>query len=76
MRIRGFGELEAVIVDRIWSRGPATPTTVRELLDELACGTHHRLHHRDVHHGQPAYQGLARAGTRREGLSVLAHPVA
>jgi predicted transcriptional regulator len=36
VRIRGFGELEAVIMDRLWSRDPATPTTVREVFDELA----------------------------------------
>jgi predicted transcriptional regulator len=36
MRIRGFGELEAVVMDRIWNRDPATPTTVREVFDELA----------------------------------------
>lgn len=36
MRIRGFGELEAVIMDRVWSRDPAIPTTVREVFDELA----------------------------------------
>jgi predicted transcriptional regulator len=35
MRARGFGELEAVIMDRIWNRG-ATTTTVREIFDELA----------------------------------------
>lgn len=35
MRIRGFGELEAVIMDRLWRRGPE-PTTVREIFDELA----------------------------------------
>ena len=33
MRIRGFGELEAVIMDRMWSRDSAIPTTVRELFD-------------------------------------------
>jgi predicted transcriptional regulator len=36
MRIRGFGELEAVIMDRIWSRGPEPPTTVREVFNELS----------------------------------------
>ena len=36
MRIRGFGELEAVIMDRMWSRDSAISTTVRELFDELA----------------------------------------
>jgi predicted transcriptional regulator len=36
VRIRGFGELEAVIMDRIWRRDSAIPTTVRELFDELA----------------------------------------
>lgn len=36
MRIRGFGELEAVIMDRMWSRDSTMPTTVRELFDELA----------------------------------------
>ncbi|MBP3083778.1 BlaI/MecI/CopY family transcriptional regulator [Mycolicibacterium fortuitum] len=34
MRVRGFGELEAEIMDRIWNRGPAA-VTVRELFDEL-----------------------------------------
>jgi predicted transcriptional regulator len=36
VRIRGFGELEAVVMDRIWSRDPATATTVREVFDGLA----------------------------------------
>ncbi|ASQ85687.1 BlaI/MecI/CopY family transcriptional regulator [Mycobacterium intracellulare] len=36
MRIRGFGELEAVIMDRIWNRDPADATTVREVFDDLA----------------------------------------
>jgi predicted transcriptional regulator len=36
VRIRGFGELEAVIMDRIWNRDPATPTTVRDVFDELS----------------------------------------
>jgi predicted transcriptional regulator len=34
MRARGFGDLEAVIMDRIWNRG-ATTTTVREIFNEL-----------------------------------------
>lgn len=36
MRIRGFGELEAVIMDRIWNRDPQASTTVREVFEELA----------------------------------------
>jgi predicted transcriptional regulator len=36
VRVRGFGELEAVIMDRIWNRDPETSTTVREVFDELA----------------------------------------
>lgn len=36
MRVRGFGELEAVIMDRIWNRDPATHTTVREVFEELS----------------------------------------
>jgi predicted transcriptional regulator len=36
MRIRGFGELEAVIMDRIWSREPEPPITVREVFNELS----------------------------------------
>ena len=36
MRVRGFGELEAVIRDRMWNRDPGAPTTVREVFDELA----------------------------------------
>lgn len=35
VRTRGFGELEAVVMDRIWNRGPDTSTTVREIFDEL-----------------------------------------
>jgi predicted transcriptional regulator len=34
MRVRGFGELEAVVMDRIWDR--EATTTVREIFDELA----------------------------------------
>jgi predicted transcriptional regulator len=33
VRVRGFGELEAVLMDRIWEHGG--PVTVRELFDEL-----------------------------------------
>lgn len=36
MRIRGFGELEAVVMDRVWSRGDDMSSTVREVFDELA----------------------------------------
>jgi predicted transcriptional regulator len=36
VRVRGFGELEAVIMDRVWNRDPQTSTTVREVFDELA----------------------------------------
>ena len=32
--MRGFGDLEAVIMDRVWQRDG--PVTVRELFDELA----------------------------------------
>jgi predicted transcriptional regulator len=32
--MRGFGDLEAVIMHRVWHRG--SPVTVRELFDELA----------------------------------------
>ncbi|WP_024802542.1 BlaI/MecI/CopY family transcriptional regulator [Nocardia sp. BMG51109] len=35
MRTRGFGELEAVVMDRLWDRN-GHPTTVRELFDELS----------------------------------------
>lgn len=34
VRVRGFGELEAVVIDRIWDRDGAT--SVREIFDELA----------------------------------------
>ena len=34
MRVRGFGELEAVVMDRLWDRGAAA--TVRQVFDELA----------------------------------------
>ncbi|MFF0341345.1 BlaI/MecI/CopY family transcriptional regulator [Kribbella sp. NPDC004875] len=32
--MRGFGDLEAVVMDRLWSRDD--PATVREILDDLA----------------------------------------
>ncbi|MCH9701002.1 MAG: BlaI/MecI/CopY family transcriptional regulator [Actinomycetia bacterium] len=35
MRVRGFGELEAVIMDRIWDRGPTASMTVRDVFDQL-----------------------------------------
>jgi predicted transcriptional regulator len=35
MRNRGFGELEAVIMDRVWNHDEPT-TTVREVFDDLA----------------------------------------
>ncbi|WP_179470170.1 BlaI/MecI/CopY family transcriptional regulator [Mycolicibacterium vinylchloridicum] len=35
MRVRGFGELEATVMARVWDRDPYT-ITVRELFDELA----------------------------------------
>jgi predicted transcriptional regulator len=35
-RVRGFGDLEAVIMDCLWSRGG--PATVRQILDELRPG--------------------------------------
>lgn len=34
MQQRGFGELESVVMDRVWSRSEAV--TVREIFDELA----------------------------------------
>ncbi|KUH85477.1 MULTISPECIES: BlaI/MecI/CopY family transcriptional regulator [unclassified Mycobacterium] len=35
MAIRGFGDLEAVVMDVLWSR--AEPATVRSVHDELVC---------------------------------------
>lgn len=35
MRIRGFGELEAVVMDRVWNRDPDM-VTVREIFEELS----------------------------------------
>ena len=36
MRIRGFGELEAAVMDRLWSRDPrAEATSVREVFETL-----------------------------------------
>lgn len=35
MRVRGFGELEAVIMDRMWNRGSDTSTTVRDIYEQL-----------------------------------------
>lgn len=35
MRVRGFGQLEAVIMDRVWNHGPDAAVTVRDIYDEL-----------------------------------------
>ena len=35
MRVRGFGELEAVVIDRVWNRDPDS-VTVREIFEELS----------------------------------------
>ena len=39
-RVRGFGELEASIMDRLWNRDPDSDTTVREIFDELRTERH------------------------------------
>ena len=39
-RVRGFGELEAAIMDRLWNRDPAAATSVREVFDELRAERH------------------------------------
>jgi predicted transcriptional regulator len=36
VRVRGFGELEAEVMDRLWNR--AQVCTVRDIFDELASG--------------------------------------
>ncbi|MDJ0418894.1 BlaI/MecI/CopY family transcriptional regulator [Rhodococcus opacus] len=36
MRVRGFGELEAVVMERLWDREGST--TVREVFDDMAQG--------------------------------------
>lgn len=35
VRVRGFGELEAVIMDRMWDRAAEASTTVRDIFDQL-----------------------------------------
>ena len=50
--MHGFGDLEAVIMHRVWDHGG--PVTVRELFEELQAEASHRLHDGDDHHGQPA----------------------
>ncbi|MDO3634595.1 BlaI/MecI/CopY family transcriptional regulator [Mycolicibacterium arseniciresistens] len=39
MRVRGFGELEAVVIDRVWNRDPDS-VTVREIFEELSAERH------------------------------------
>ncbi len=36
VRIRGFGELETAVMDRIWVRGADDPVSVREVFEDLA----------------------------------------
>lgn len=35
MRVRGFGELEAVVMDRVWNHDPEM-VTVRDIFEELS----------------------------------------
>ena len=69
-RVHGFGELEAVLMQRIWDHG-GTRHRPRPLRG-AARGTQHRLHDRHVDHGQPAPQGLAGQGAGRQGLPLRA----
>lgn len=39
-RVRGFGELEANIMDRLWNRDPETDATVRDIFDQLSVERH------------------------------------
>ena len=39
MRVRGFGELEAALMDRVWDHDPYT-VTVREIFEEMAQQRH------------------------------------
>ncbi len=64
MRVRGFGELEADIMDRIWNRGDAA-VTVRGGVRRARRGAPDRLHHSHVDDGQPAHEGLAGTRSRR-----------
>ena len=57
MQQRGFGDLEAVIMDLIWDY--EDPVTVRQIFDELSADRQIALHHRDVDDGQPVSQGVA-----------------
>lgn len=36
MRVRGFGELEAVVMERLWDR--EGPTTVRQVFEDIVVG--------------------------------------
>lgn len=35
-RVRGFGELEATVMDRLWDRDPQADTSVREIYEEMS----------------------------------------
>lgn len=35
-RVRGFGELEAAVMDRLWDRDPQADTSVREIYEEMS----------------------------------------
>ncbi len=39
-RVRGFGELEAAIMDRLWDREADADTSVREIFEELSAERH------------------------------------
>ena len=69
--MRQFGELEAVIMDRLWEWG--RPALVRDVVDDLNRDAAAGLHHRDDGDGEPAPQGLAAPGARWPGLALRAH---
>lgn len=72
MRTRGFGELEAVVMDRIWNHNPET-VTVRDIFDELA--TERRIAYTTVMSTMDNLHGKGWLSRERDGRAYRYWPV-
>jgi predicted transcriptional regulator len=65
--VRGFGDLEAVLMDRVWEH--AEPVTVRELHDELSAERYSPSASREEYSARLMREALADGGDTEMVLS-------
>ena len=70
--MRRFGELEAVIMDRLWESG--RPVLVREMVDDLRDERALAYYHRDDGDGEPATARGGCGGSGTAGPGVMSPP--